>query len=107
MTQLLTFNAFGLVTVTRTSVTVNVTAIDGKRAVSRTATEETDPMDGIQPGEISHVSFGAWIEQTKDTRLTFHEHGLLESGDSSTEIPKVSEIISKALKMVKKSIFSE
>jgi hypothetical protein len=106
MPQLLTYNAFGLVTVTRTSITVNVTAIAGQRAVSRTATEETGPIQGIQPGEVAKVSFGAWIEPTKDTRLTFHEHDKLQSGDSSIDIPKVNEIISKALKMVKSSVFA-
>jgi hypothetical protein len=106
MTQLLTYNAFGLITVTHDAVRVSTTAIAGKRAVSRTV-EVNCSLKHIEPGEIIHSSFGAWIAPDAETRFTFHEHGKLKSGEVSTEFAEVTTALSQSIKLVKESIFRD
>ena len=61
--DLLQYNAFGLVSISREHITASVTAVRSDRSFTRSVVEDLDiPLDVVLPGETSTIVFGAWLE---------------------------------------------
>ena len=100
--SLLTFNAFGTVSVSREKVSATITAVAGGRSIVRSVSKEFEPIDGVGDGEISALIFGAWLDQ--GTRVTSHEVGRLQSGVSLTDLPEVADVLRSALDMIRRTV---
>lgn len=102
--SLLTFNAFGTVSVSREKVSATITAVAGGRSIVRSVSKEFEPIDGVGDGEISALIFGAWLDKGQGTRVTSHEVGRLQSGVSLTDLPEVADVLRSALDMIRRTV---
>lgn len=106
MPNLLNYNAFGLITVTKKKIKVNVTSQAEKRYISRTVSNDCN-LSQVGPDETIVVTFGAWVESDKQSLVTFHEHEpKLQSGQIVSEIPEVNQVLKETLNILKKSVFN-
>jgi hypothetical protein len=104
MQKLLEYNAFGLVSISREKITASVTVVSGSRSISRSVADELDkPLQEVQDNESVAITFGAWLEPGKQSRITAHEIGELKSGALVGEIAQVKQVIQKAIELTKKA----
>jgi hypothetical protein len=101
-TDLLTYNAFGIISINPKRITASVTAVAGTKSITRSVVRDlTDNLAAIEDGESTAVVFGAWLQPGKKARITIHEIGKLASGLPVSEIPEVGKVLAEALELVK------
>lgn len=99
-TDLLQFNAFGLVTIQREKLTATLTAISGERSITRSI-RESILVEDINSDETVVLTVGVLLQDGK-SRVTVHEVGSEKYEYLMAEIPQVREVIDRAVEMVKK-----
>jgi hypothetical protein len=101
--QLLTFNAFGIITITPKKVMVNITAVSGDRAIKRQVSKELKaPLAEVGDQTVA-ASFGVWMEPGKQARITVSEIATLQLTEPMADIPEVSRLLEQAIQMVENS----
>jgi hypothetical protein len=102
MSDLLQYNAFGLVRVEKNKITATITAVSNGKSITRSAREEDINIKDIDANEFFLVTFGAFLQKGK-SRITVHE---IEPKDEEFKIvelvPQVGKIIEKVVDMAKK-----
>ena len=102
--NLLEYNAFGIIRLTRQAVTVTITAVQGSRSINRSLNvEQEEPVEELQDGETAVAAFAAWLEPGKKSRITLHEMSELRSGAVIADIKQVGQVLTQAIEQVKKS----
>lgn len=104
--NLLTYNAFGMMKVSRNEIVTSITAVQlGGKPVNRTLTESLDiEIDQIEPDENASIIFAALIEPGNKSRITVREFGKLRSEVQAADIPRVEKSIAKAVDLIRKSV---
>ena len=104
-TGLLTFNAFGIITITPKKIMVNITSVSGEHAIRRSISKDLrKPLPEIGEQTVA-ASFGAWIEPNRKTRLTVAEVGSLHITQPMIDIPEVNRIVEQAIQLIQQSAF--
>lgn len=108
MAELAHFNAFGLVKVTRTEVTVTITAvtIDGKPINRNLLQEFETPLEMLGVDDFLSASFGVMIEP-KRSRIAYNDLAVVIASEPVDlpkigEVPGVSKAMAKAIDLVRK-----
>jgi hypothetical protein len=94
------FNAFGMVTIQHNKLIAILTAIVGKKDITRTITDESVVIEAIPQGNSIVLTIGVNIQEK--TSVTVHEIGSQEQQSLMAEIPQVRAIIAKVIDMTKK-----
>ncbi len=105
--QLLTYNAFGLITITPNKVIVNITAVVGDRAIRRSVSKELKkPLPEVGDRTVA-ASFGAWIEHGHRARLTVSELASfdLDTTERLADLPEVERLLEQAAALVEQSAY--
>lgn len=104
--NLLTYNAFGLMKISRGTIVTTITAVQlNGKPLNRTLTEEMTPeIEQIGPGENASLVFAALIEPGKKSRIIIREFGALASNVDAGDIPQVEKSLTKALELIRKSV---
>src|SRR5512138_382309 len=101
--QLLTFNAFGIITITPKKVMVNITAVSGDKAIKRQLSKELkEPMPEVGDRTVA-AAFGVWMEPGKQARVTVSEVGTLNLTEPLAHLPEVSRLLEQAIQLVEQS----
>jgi hypothetical protein len=99
---LLTFNSFGLISISPKRITASVTAVLDGKSVTRSVVRDLDTnLAGVADGEQTAVVFGANLQSGKKSQVTVHEIGKLQSGKLVSDIPEVGKVLTEAIDMVK------
>lgn len=99
--QLLSFNAFGMVKLSRTKVTVLATSItQSGKAINRSLTEEFETIETIVPYEYGSAIFGADLNQQGHHIITYNEITSLASERPVGEFSQVSNAVVKVLNLI-------
>ncbi len=102
--QLLTYNAFGLITITPKKIIVNITAVAGDHALRRSVHKELrQPLPEIAANRTVAASFGAWLEPGKRAHLTVSELTLDGTNEPLIEIPEVERLLEQAVSLIEQS----
>lgn len=105
MTDLLKYNAFGLVTISRQKVTASLTSVYLDKSISRSAAIEFQELpDGIASGEIASASVGVWFEMQGSPKVTMHEIKGLKSGLPFSKFPEVGQALAQAVEMIRRGM---
>ncbi len=101
--ELLTFNAFGMLTVTPKKIIVNITAISGQRAIKRYISKDLrNPLPETGQKTVA-AAFGVWIEPGKRARITVSELATHEVEEKLLDIPDVGRLIEQAVHLIQDS----
>ena len=73
--QLMTYNAFGYISITPKRITVSITAIDTESGKSFTRSTAKEIGSAIPNLPHAVATFGAWLEKNKRARITVNELG--------------------------------
>lgn len=104
-----TYNAFGLIKVTRYQVWIMATAstTDGD-SINRSVIDVPDePILPLGVNETGAATFGALIQPGKKFTLTIHDINRLESGLGIGDLAPVTNAIRKVLKKIQDVSYAE
>lgn len=103
MTDLLQYNAFGLVRVEKYRITATITAVANGTSITRSVRDEDVTVDDLEDNDFILVTFGAFLQKGK-IRITVHE---IEPKDPEFKIielvPQIGKTIEKVVDMAKKA----
>ncbi len=101
--QLRTFNAFGIITITPKKIIVNITAVAGDHAIKRVVNRELrQPLPEVGNRTVA-ASFGAWLEPGNRARLTVSEVATAGVTDPLANIPEVERLLEQAISLIEQS----
>ncbi len=101
--KLLTYNAFGIITITSKKVSVNITAVYGDKALRRHVSKELKaPLPEVGDHTVA-AAFGVWMEPGKKARITVSEIATSHMTEPVADIPEVSRLLEQAIQLVEQS----
>ncbi len=104
--ELLTFNAFGIITITPKKILVDITAVSGSHAVKRSVSKAlSKPLPEVGDRTVA-ASYGAMITPGEKTRITVSEVGTSRLSEPLADIPEVSRLLEQAIGLIERSSFN-
>ena len=100
MTSSLTYNAFGLLTISREKITATLTIIQGETHISRSVIHEVDTPE-VEPDELAMATLGARVQTGKQTHLSLHELNELKSRVVFSELSGVRAALDSVTEKIK------
>jgi hypothetical protein len=100
MTNLLVYNAFGMLIVQKHSIKAYITRFNNKR-ISDIVIEDDCALSQVGEDEYATVTFGVQVIDGVSRNLTVQQHTKLASGVSLTSIPAVANTINQSVDIAK------
>jgi hypothetical protein len=104
VTDLRTYNVFGMVVVKKYSIKTYVTLFNGKNKVSRVHLQDRCKLEQLTSRETVFSTFAAWIDSGSAGEPDIAQHSNLDSEAEITEIPEVMDEIQGAINQLKEFV---
>jgi hypothetical protein len=105
LSEIKTYNAFGLVTVTKRDIATHITLVNGENTISNSILpEETYWLDEIEEGETAYCAFAVLLVPNT-VNIPVVTQNKTKSGVKIIEIPNVEDDLQSAIRQFSELIF--